>query len=643
MSVTQPDASAFGHGYRPDIDGLRAIAVLSVLFFHLGVSPFQGGFVGVDIFFVISGYLITKNIFSQLEQGNFSLSDFYVRRVRRIFPALYVTVLATLLAAWFLLERHELRPLMDACRSLAIFLSNQYFMRAGGYFDAPLEANAVLQTWSLSVEEQYYLGFPLLMLLLHRHLRRYLSAIVVAIAFTSFAVACIQVNVRPEKAFFATEARIYELMIGAIVALGILPRLENAVLREALGWIGVFAMALSVVMLSPDIPFPGLSALPVCVGAMLVIWTGERGVGTSVRTILAWQPLVGIGLISYSVYLIHWPLVVFAKRFAAGDLSSLQKAAIVVVALAAGYASWRYIERPWRHPADGEPRPARQVFAVATALIAVLAVGSTGATRAFLTLPKAIAEEFENHRRAALREPCLLGVNQQPVDWRAEACVRKVGTELFAIWGDSYAAHYFEALRALAKKEMVGTAAFAYAGCPPIVGANINKKSNCASFNKLALETILSLKPKVVVLSAHWLNYEKHRSFPGANDDILVLLQSTIDQLQRSGTRVVMIGPSPYFPATVPSIAMAKNGPAGEGLAPARYSKLFDAFFRKLAAVGAIEHVPAYAMFCNTAALCRFRDHDNLLFWDNGHLTSRGAALVVDSIAPQFAKYFQQR
>lgn len=628
------------HDYRGDIDGLRAVAVISVLLFHLGVWPFTGGFAGVDVFFVISGYLITRIIYGELLGGSFSLANFYERRIRRIFPALYLTIGLTIAAAAVIYEPHEHAILMRSLAYLAVFMSNFYFMDAGGYFDAPMEANPVLQTWSLSVEEQYYLAFPLILMLGWRYARAHLGWIVVALAALSLGIGAWRVAIEPEQAFFATEVRIVELMIGAIVALGLLPVLERRFVREAAAGLGGLMMFGSLFALSADVPFPGPAAMPVCIGTALIIWAGERGTLPLVNRALAMRPMIGIGLISYSVYLLHWPLIVFAKRILGTDPGPGLKVLLAAVSLAAGYLSWRFVEKAFRRAQPGGSR--RRLFAAAAVLIAALG-GGTVAAQQFLFTPDAkIAALAGMGRKEARANPCLLGLNAAPSEWSEAKCSSAGDGPLVAIWGDSYAAHYFASLRAKLEERGARIAAFGKGACPPAVGLDVKERPTCRPFNDMVIARIVEMKPKVVVLSAHWLNYEKRRSLVG--NDVLQQLRETVRRLTQSGLAVVVIGPSPVFPTEVPFLAMARSGEAREGIYAAHHSRVFDQLFSELAGEGLVRHLPAYRSFCDAQSRCRFRQGAaDYYFWDTGHMTRSGADVVIgqlfgEVLAPLLAK-----
>ena len=297
--------------YRADIDGLRAIAVIPVLLYHVGVPGFSGGFVGVDIFFVISGYLICGMIDADIRNGSFSLANFYKRRILRILPALFVMFLVTsVLAAIYCLPVE----LVDYARSLAsavASVSNVYFAQTAGYFDAPAETKPLLHTWSLGVEEQFYFAAPLLMLLVHRFLPKRTGLLFALVAVVSFAGALAMSARNPAFAFYLAPFRAWELALGALLSVEFLPVPESAFWRNASGVSGLLLLLGVIGFGSSAMPLLAMTGLA-AVGTMLVIASSERAVSV-VGRLLSLRPFVFIGLISYSLYLWHWPLTVFQR------------------------------------------------------------------------------------------------------------------------------------------------------------------------------------------------------------------------------------------------------------------------------------------------------------------------------------------
>lgn len=362
--------------YRPDIDGLRALAVLPVVLYHAGLG-FPGGYVGVDVFFVISGFLITSILRHDILSDRFSLLGFYDRRVRRIFPALFVMLgLTTLGAAAVLLPEHLL-AFGRSLRATALFAANLHFWSLEGYFTEAAELKPLLHTWSLAVEEQYYLVFPPLLWGLMRSGKARLT--LTALTLASFALALWQVRAAPQAAFYLPFGRVWELLAGSLLALSpdVARPLRAARLRALLGLAGLAAILVPVFAYDRLTPFPGLAALPPVLGTVAVLATGAAGPGP-VRWLLERAVLRGIGLISYSLYLWHWPVLVLAGYVAVLPMTWPQRVACLGLSFLLALLSWRFVERPFR----GAARPGRVVlFGGAMSAIALTLVVGTGLVR----------------------------------------------------------------------------------------------------------------------------------------------------------------------------------------------------------------------------------------------------------------------
>lgn len=338
--------------YRADVDGLRAIAVMLVVLNHVGIGFFSGGYIGVDVFFVISGYLITGIISKQMEDKKFSFFDFYARRARRILPALYVLLLAVMAAGYIFLLPSDYSVLSQSTLGAVAFASNIFFWKnSGGYFSSSAEEMPLLHIWSLSVEEQFYFAWPLLLILLIKLKSKAVRlAVVSATIFASFAIAEIGLANAWSSTYFLLPSRAGELLIGAALALWLsrrTPSDQNGVVPQIAAVLGLLMVALPSVMLSKTSQFPGLNALIPCVGAALII--GSRTFGaTLVGILLSSRPFVFVGLISYSTYLWHWPITSFII-YARIDITPHIAAAIVISSLLLGYLSWRYVENTFRH------------------------------------------------------------------------------------------------------------------------------------------------------------------------------------------------------------------------------------------------------------------------------------------------------
>jgi peptidoglycan/LPS O-acetylase OafA/YrhL len=352
-----------GLPYRREIDGLRAVAVLPVILFHAGFSTFSGGFVGVDVFFVISGYLITSLIVAEKEAGTFSLIGFYERRARRILPALFLVMLACIPFAWIFLFPSDVREFAQSLVSVSTFSSNFLFSQQSGYFYPDTPNKPLLHTWSLSVEEQYYLLFPLVIILAWRLGKRWMILLLAAVCIVSLGISEWQSLFQPQKAFFLLPARGWELLLGGFAAFYLLgnnaPSIRSPRASQVLSLAGVMMIFAAVFSFDEQTIFPGLHALLPAAGAVFVILFATPE--TLTGKVLGSKAAVGIGLISYSAYLWHQPLFAFARQILEAPPLSLF-CVLSVLALLLAYLSWKYVESPFRRR-SGFSRS--QVFAFA--------------------------------------------------------------------------------------------------------------------------------------------------------------------------------------------------------------------------------------------------------------------------------------
>ena len=335
--------------YRREIDGLRALAVLPVVLFHAGFQVFSGGFIGVDVFFVISGYLITRILLAEQQEGKFSLLNFYERRARRILPALFFMVLVCLPAAWFWLLPSDLKDFSESVVSVFTFSSNLLFWRTSGYFDTDTEMKPLLHTWSLAVEEQYYLFFPVFIAIFWRFGRNFILALLLLVAVCSLAIAQWGSSNDPMAAFYLLPTRSWELLIGAFTAFFLLDDWSTKIGQTAsnLGsGVGLILIAYAVLFYSKETPFPGVYALVPTVGAALIILFATPQ--TLVGGVLGSKLFVAVGLVSYSTYLWHQPLFAFARHGHPDEPGAVLMAALAAASVALGYLSWRFVERPFR-------------------------------------------------------------------------------------------------------------------------------------------------------------------------------------------------------------------------------------------------------------------------------------------------------
>jgi peptidoglycan/LPS O-acetylase OafA/YrhL len=645
--------------YRPDIDGLRAIAVLGVLCYHIDPAWLTGGFVGVDVFFVISGFLITSLMIRDLKAGRFSIAGFYERRIRRILPALFCMIIACCIAAWFILLPEDYMDLAESAKYAALSLPNLYFLKEiQNYFGPGVERFPLLHTWSLGVEEQFYIAFPLLLTFLFRRVGKPGTrlAIVSVLCIISFMASVLAVPRYPEKAFFLLHYRAWELMLGALIAMSN-PRPRRASLNHTLGVAGLAMIVLSMVIYTENTAFPGASALLPCLGAGLVILTGGENPAITAR-LLAWRPLVLIGLISYSVYLWHWPLIVFARH--AGTTAAAPTAMLLMAgSLVAGALSWRFIEQPFRKPVNVK-RP--MVFA-AWALTSLLLVGFWHATRR----SGGFAHRYPDDALRVLeyKKWATAYRNDAAKHFRPEEApvygAKNVSPDI-AVWGDSHARALMPALDSLSKQNGRAIKHFGMNGVPPVIGTTPLDKEHpdkVAAYNARTLE-LLSHDPTIntVILISAWspvLHTAHHggvanafafyeRSFTNRRelDDYFVSkVRETIERLLSADKRVVVVEPVPAAPFNVPDefARILIKGAKPEAFVAAdgfheRHRSITEVFESFSGSERFVRVSPAEKMIIQ-GKLLLWNDHKPL-FADLTHLSEAGAFYIRDLLAVAF-------
>jgi peptidoglycan/LPS O-acetylase OafA/YrhL len=440
--------------HRPEIDGLRAVAVLPVILFHARIESFQGGFVGVDVFFVISGFLITSIIVDALEQDRFSFLEFYSRRARRILPALVLVVLVAIPAAWMIMLPEDFKQFAESVGAVGAFASNLLFWMKSGYFAAGAENNPLLHTWSLAVEEQFYIAFPLLMLAVWRLRLVAVTLILAAIFVVSLALSEWSSHDYPDADFYLTPMRAWELMVGALATLWV----HHAGLRARgfLGWLGLSMIFAAIFVYNSHTPFPSLYALLPTVGTALVLVCVDGT--TTVGRVLSMRVFVAIGAISYSAYLWHQPLFAFARIASHGEPSIRLMLSLAAITLCLAYMSWRFVEQPFR----AARWPARKVvFLGAAASLGLVALGSCLVVsgiqkRAFIArLPPSRAETLRRIETVSHKEffpvddgGCRFGVHSVPTAGdvaRITSCAERFGPAV-VVFGDSHADNLQRAL-----------------------------------------------------------------------------------------------------------------------------------------------------------------------------------------------------
>ncbi|MEO8451187.1 MAG: acyltransferase family protein [Gemmatimonadota bacterium] len=634
--------------HRPDIDGLRAIAVVPVVLFHARVGPFSGGFVGVDVFFVISGYLITTLLLADIRSGRFSLASFYERRARRILPALFGVLLGSSVVVHALFLPDDAKAHGASLLATLLFSSNILFARQTGYFDQPAEAKPLLHTWSLSVEEQFYIVYPLFLFLVGRYLRGRYAAAIGAAFLLSLAWSLWAVTASPATTFFLAPGRVWELLAGALLALGIIPPVRGFVLPNLLGIVGLAAIGYGVLAFSAATPFPGPNALIPVLGTVLVLHGGAAR-DSLVSRVLSIGPLVFVGLISYSLYLWHWVLIVFIRYYLIRPLTSVEIGMTIAASCGVAMLSWRFVERPFRGAAGWGSRK-RLVIAAAT-----MAVGL-----GFYASAALATGGFPNRFPGdALR---LLG-SKDDVWARRSECIDKTcrigapgAAESFMLWGDSHAAALAPAVERVAiAKQMAGLVATSNA-CAPLLRSQryVQGHEDCGAFNDSILALIEKRRIRTVLLHARWAFYaegERYKVEEGiagllplskrVADNIEAfepLLRATLAELLRRQIVVVVIASVPEVGVRVPTV-LARKAISGStvdlGLPYStflvRQTRAYDAL-RRVGHEYGVRVVFPHEVLCN-AFTCGLEKDGDPLYVDANHLSVTGARYLEPMLA----------
>lgn len=676
--------------YRPEIDGLRAVAVVPVVLFHAGFQVFAGGFVGVDVFFVISGYLITTIIHDEVQRGAFSLRTFYLRRARRITPALLVVSAACVPAAWFLLLPSDTRDFAQSVLAAQLFVSNVLFWLQSGYFDTASSLKPLLNTWSLSVEGQFYALFPLLFLGLWRHGGAGRVRLVLAIlALVSLIAAQWTTQVAPAAAFYLLPTRAWELLLGALVALYMVrvptpwTRRGPAWLAGALALAGLMAIVGSVLTMDATTPFPGVHALVPTLGAALIILFA--GPGTLVWRVLTQRVPVAIGMISYSLYLWHYPLFVF-HRWTRLDtaVSTSERLLLIALAVLLAWVTWFAVERPFRRRARGRLFRGLKASVLGATGVFVGLLGSymmvepAGHDRMRLSYPDNVVWRSLAERVHAEGPVCTLG----PLEGRAHTLGCPFGAvdgqRTVVLLGDSHSEALAYALDGELRNRGLRGLRLATAGCEPLPFIRRNRDlsvTDCDLRTDELLETIRALDADVVMLN-RW----SFRLYPiaGAIDDMpyrnsegtaereeyreyevwdqggfhadgaskRIALTRFLSNVAGAARHMVLIDPIPESAIDVAlenAIAFRRDGTIVQDISfPRQDYTRRNAFV--LSVFGAltapnVTRVATEPMFCGLRDPDRcYVQHDTVpLYYDDDHLSQEGAARVVAAFADRLA------
>ena len=524
--------------YKAHIDGLRALAVLPVVFFHAGFSWFKGGFVGVDIFFVISGFLITSIILKEKNNKRFSLPKFYLRRIRRIVPALFLVTVFTIPFSFFLMTDNDLKIFSQSVLSVIFFISNLFFWKQGGYFGIESELSPLLHTWSLGVEEQFYIFFPIFLILIWKIKKSFLIPSIIAISLISLASTQIGGNFKISNLtsifpyfklpfewiwqagisnFYSPFGRIWELMIGALISFYLQKKtIKENFINNFYSLFGLFLIIFSITTFSDNYKYPNFFALIPTVGtALIIIFTTKK---TYLNKILSNDILVKIGLISFSFYLWHQPLLAFSRIYFVSNLSLIYTCFIIILSLILSYFSWKYIEQPFR---DKNTITDTKLIGYFISFFLIILISSNLLLLkknyySKITLPYKLEESF----KAFKEKDCfdIKFAHQEDKDkWFCKIGAQNTNLS-FAVVGDSHALSLKKVFDKAAKEKKISGLFTGFSGCIPLLDIYTIRpdqvEKNCKKLNSKLFEYIKDKNIKKIFLVARWTyytdgNYEK--------------------------------------------------------------------------------------------------------------------------------------
>lgn len=622
--------------YRPDIDGLRALAVLAVVIFHFNKQWLPGGFVGVDIFFVISGYLITGIVAKQLAQGQFRFTEFYLRRIRRIFPAAAFMIFVTLLAGLTLMLPSDVSDLSGSALASLLSVANIYFWKYLdiSYFAASSDMVPLLHMWSLGVEEQFYLLWPAFLFFAFACMqKRGLVIIALLLAAASFAWGQLNLASDQKFAYYMLPSRAGELLIGAVtyfICQMVTFRVQRAY-AEIIAAVGLAIVVWSLLTIRETDGFPGLISAVPTVGVALLIAAGNFS-STAVNSLFSLRPLVAVGLISFSLYLWHWPVLAF-YRYAMGEPDLMGGLMCLVIMVVMTLVSYFGIEKPFRHSGAPAKAYALSGLLLATGVLSIIAISSNGLIKLFS--PENYAErlaKLSNNTGPAFSYSYVCQVGAKPEFMTSQKCVvgdhHKVPRAI--LFGDSNAAHFMGYFKVLSEHYGFALRNIEHSSCPPFPDELSRKyappayKDSCVKFNQMVRGELS--KYDTVVLGASWHAYVRDPSFESD-------FRQTLRQLTEAGKTVVIALRAPGFMGydrecskksiKIPFMSCEKQ---------TSYADKGDYAANKLVGKIALEY-PRTSIFGLRDLICRNGTcsaylNGSPLYYDEGHLSIPGSEML---------------
>ena len=604
--------------YRAEIDGLRALAVVPVILFHAGFELFSGGFVGVDVFFVISGYLITTILIEDLENQRFSLVNFYERRARRILPALFFVMFVCIPFAWMWMLPSQMKDFSQSLVAVSLFASNILFWKESGYFDAAAEEKPLLHTWSLAVEEQYYVLFPIFLFLAWRYGKNRLFWMIVAMAAFSLLLSEWGWRNKATANFYLAPTRAWELFAGSIAAFIVQ---KNGVRKNNfLALLGLAAITFSIFAYDESTPFPSVYALVPVLGVVLLILYADKE--TLVAKLLSTKMFVGIGLISYSAYLWHQPLLAFARIKSQNEFNELSitlMPILLIASLLLAYLSWKYVETPFRNKTNISRNNILILSALGIFLFSTFGfIGhkENGFWNRLENYQQEILQWEYYPREIAYREgDCYLRPEQNYTQFKSECTIVKSNT---LIWGDSHSAAFASGWRVGRDIDQLTSS-----GCPPIINTDFPSRPHCAEINRYIMEVVSEKKYETVILHSLWIRYSEKQ---------LDNIKLTVQELHNNGVKnIVLIGGVPQYAPSLPRRLLLEGTQLGAIAFIEESQSNIVSYDEKLQALingMNVNFVSALGQFCSKdrcRVTTKFKGETIPMTWDAGHLTEGGA------------------
>ena len=631
--------------YRAEIDGLRALAILPVLLYHIGVAGFGGGFVGVDIFFVISGYLITSIILREKSQDNFSLANFYERRARRILPALFAVILACICLSYFWMAPAQMKEFGLSAVSAIFFISNVFFLKHSSYFDAASGEMPLLHTWSLAVEEQYYIAFPIFILLTWRFGFKAMFSMIVGMLVISLALSEYGWRNHNTANFFLIPFRAWEILAGSVCAF-VLFKKEQIKANEILAIIGAAAVITSVFLFNHKTPFPSLyTLLPVGGTVLLILFCTPA---TMIGKLLSSRVMVFFGLISYSLYLWHQPILAFYRIRFMDEYTIVHQLGILALSIVLGYLSWKFIETPFRQKSKTSTpiqskKSQKWVFWASGSSMACLAALGAGI---YLSNGLADRNTFDNRKMSDVEQLVQnnYGLSKDCLSFNlSENCRTTKEAPEVLLWGDSFAMHLGQAL--LSAEKDIKMVQMTQYSCPPLIEFSVlipNKKEaeKCISFNRKVMKFIAENPSiKKVVISSE-ISYLINQKALGKNGKLVSLNQNqlsqhflqTVKEVNKMDREVLFVSPTPRDGRDLGKCVFKKNMFGGDiqdcSFRRTEYSATAQKAFDVSEKIKSQVNTLMLADLICDEEMCHSSVGGMPIYRDAGHLSYAGAAII---------------